>query len=287
MCSHDEERSLHWYCKTCTSILRNLLSTVSRIDQAQQRLESKLDYFIANSESKSNINELVEFSQNKLEVKVNELSHQLHAHVNSTQNKLEDRVQELSHQLKAQATNTRLVRNTVEDAVKLKLQEDKEEEEEISKRKCSVIVHGLPEPSAESSESRLNLDNEMVENLLHKIDLDSVSVDKITRLGKLVDGQDAKPRPVKLTIASEAQKEQVLKQAKNLRKIQEGGMQNVFIHQDLTPLQRQRKKRKLLVQELRRRQADGEQNLILVNWKIVTRNLHTSGQQVTVATTSN
>jgi len=81
----------------------------------------------------------------------------------------------------------------------------------------------------------------MVENLLHKIDLDSVSVDKITRLGKLVDGQDAKPRPVKLTIASEAQKEQVLKQAKNLRKIQEGGMQNVFIHQDLTPLQRQRK----------------------------------------------
>ena len=127
----------------------------------------------------------------------------------------------------------------------------------------------------------------MVENLLHKIDLDSVSVDKITRLGKLVDGQDAKPRPVKLTIASEAQKEQVLKQAKNLRKIQEGGMQNVFIHQDLTPLQRQRKKRKLLVQELRRRQADGEQNLILVNWKIVTRNLHTSGQHVTVATTSN
>ena len=40
LCSHDEERSLHWYCKTCTSILGNLLSTVSRIDQAQQRLES-------------------------------------------------------------------------------------------------------------------------------------------------------------------------------------------------------------------------------------------------------
>jgi len=159
------------------------------------------------------------------------LSHQLHAHVDSTQNKLENTVQELSHQLKAQATDTRLVRNTVEDAVRLKLQEDKEKEEKISKRKCSVIVHGLPEPSAESSESRLNLDNEMVENLLHKIDLDSVSVDKITRLGKLVDGQDAKPRPVKLTIASEAQKEQVLKQAKNLRKIQEGGMQNVFVHQ--------------------------------------------------------
>jgi hypothetical protein len=36
----------------------------------------------------------------------------------------------------------------------------------------------------------------------------------------------------------------------------------VFLHQDLTP--RQRQKRKLLVQEMKKRQGDGEQNLMTV-----------------------
>lgn len=41
------------------------------------------------------------------------------------------------------------------------------------------------------------------------------------------------------------------------------------MHQDLTPKQRQ--KRKELVEELKARQSQGEQNLIILNGKVVQR----------------
>jgi len=50
------------------------------------------------------------------------------------------------------------------------------------------------------------------------------------------------------------------------------GFDRVFIHQDLTPKQRQ--KRKLLVQELKERQSQGERNLMILGDKIVERRMH-------------
>jgi len=48
----------------------------------------------------------------------------------------------------------------------------------------------------------------------------------------------------------------LLKKAKNLREAQEGGWSKVFIHQDLTP--KQREARKPLVAELKERKANGD-----------------------------
>lgn len=269
--NHEDEKSIHWYCKRCTNVLSHLLTTVTRIDEAQKRFESKFDTFMSSFSSKASLPDLMEATQSKMEAKVEEFTEQLQMRVEISQNKLGERVEELSHHLQSHATETRLMRDSVEDAVRIKLQEDKEEEEEINKRKCSVIVHGLAEPSGDTAEARVQSDCDQLENLFHKIELDTISVKHITRLGKRAEEPDAKPRPVKLTVASETHKDDVLKQAKNLRRIKEGGMDKVFIHQDLTPRQRQR--RKLLVQELKDRQQRGEQNLILVNWKIVTKQL--------------
>jgi len=248
-----------------------LLTATGRIEEAQKSFESKFDSFMNSFNNKDDLPNLMEATQTKLEAKVEELTEQLQARVELSQNKLEERVEELSHHVQSHATETRLMRDNVEDAVKMKLQEDKEEEEELNKRKCSIIVHGLAEPSGDTAETRIKSDCDTVEHMFHKVELDTISVEQITRLGKRSDEPDAKPRPVKLTVASETQKGQVLKQAKNLRKIKEGGMDKVFIHQDLTPRQRQR--RKILVQELKDRQQRGEQNLITVNWKIVTRQM--------------
>jgi len=57
--------------------------------------------------------------------------------------------------------------------------------------------------------------------------------------------------------------------SKNLRKTKDRRFEPVFIHQDLTPLQRER--RRQLVQELRQRKEGGETDLIIVKGKIVTR----------------
>jgi hypothetical protein len=81
--------------------------------------------------------------------------------------------------------------------------------------------------------------------------------------------EGVKPRPVKMVMASESQKDKILFQAKNLRTTTQPRFRDIFIHQDLTPLQQQMRHK--LVLELEERQKKGEKNLILVNGKIVTR----------------
>ena len=83
------------------------------------------------------------------------------------------------------------------------------------------------------------------------------------------DDPVANPRSLLLVLASEEQKEMVLKQAKNLRDRKTNGWDKIYIHQDRTPRQRQR--RQQLVQQMRQRQAAGENYLIIVNDRIVIR----------------
>ena len=78
-----------------------------------------------------------------------------------------------------------------------------------------------------------------------------MSVNSIVRLGRRPVGEDTKPRPLKVVLASEDQKDKVLRVSKNL-KYKGDGLEKVFMHQDLTPKQRQ--KRKELVEELKARQ---------------------------------
>ena len=96
-----------------------------------------------------------------------------------------------------------------------------------------------------------------------------MSINKVIRLGKRSTESDAKPRPVKLKLASEEQKHKLLKQTKkNWTKYKEGAFENVFIHQDLTP--NQRKKTARTCEAIKKRQSNGERNLMIANWKIIT-----------------
>jgi len=121
-------------------------------------------------------------------------------------------------------------------------------------------------------------DEDSVINLLHEIQCDDVSANACIRLGKPQDGPEAKPRPIKLVLSSEAQKEKILNRAKNL-KGKSNGLEKVFIHQDLTP--RQREARQQLVKVMKDQQTRGEQNLMIVGDKIVIR------RQKVAATASN
>ena len=252
LCDHDDDRSVCWYCKRCTLVVRTVLVSVAKLEVAQKRMEAKVDRILDAVEDKKGYtwSSVVERSQKQLDEKVETL-------MNIVEEKTVDSVR---------------MHDCVEGAVRSQLQEDKDEEEEIRKRKTSVIIHGLKEPSAEAPEERKQEDEVVIEDLLHKLRSDEVSVSKIIRLGKRPeDSEDieAKPRPIKLELASEEQKDKVLQQAKNMLRNQEGDYKKVFIHQDLTPKQRQ--KRQILVKELKDRQSRGETNLMIANWKIVTR----------------
>ena len=99
--------------------------------------------------------------------------------------------------------------------------------------------------------------------MLHELNCDQVTIKQIIRLGKRPTSNDDKPRPMKLVTESCEDRTSLILQAKNLRTRKEGGWDRVFIHQDLTP--RQREARKLRVQELKQRIAQGETDLILLN----------------------
>jgi len=108
------------------------------------------------------------------------------------------------------------VHSCVEDAVRIKMNMDQQEEEEIKKRRHNVILHGLAESAADCAEDKWSHDESQVLDLLHEIQCDDVSIDKIIRLGKRPEDQSAKPRPLMLVAASEDQKDKILRSAKKL-----------------------------------------------------------------------
>ena len=169
------------------------------------------------------------------------------------------------------------VRDCVEGVVKSKLEEDKYEEQEIEYRKTSVIIHGISESVAETPDDRIDNDLLQVAAMLAELKTPEVKVEKIIRLGKRSpesnsDDDPPKPRPIKAILDSEENKIRVIRNAKNLRRAKEGGWEKVFVHQDLTP--KQREARNLLVQELKARVAQGETDLTIYRGAVVKRRGH-------------
>jgi len=190
--------------------------------------------------------------------------------IDDNQKRVESKVDQIISSVKQQKADDMQLHDCVQQAIHVKLQEDKEEMEEINKRRTNIIIHGLKEPAAPATEDRKAEDEGQIMDMLHQMKCDSISVDSLVRLGRKPDDpQNDKPRPVKIVLASEEQKEKVLRQAKNLRGMRDRGWDRVFIHQDLTP--KQRAKRQQLVKELREREKNGEKSLLIVNGKIVVR----------------
>ena len=175
-------------------------------------------------------------------------------------------------------SRTDTVKDYVEKAVEVKTQESREEIDDRERRKTSIIVHGLPESTSDDKDIRSAGDAELLTNMLEELDCKDVQVMKSIRLGKYTNGMqdttntgssstEPKPRPVKLVLSSENEKNKLLKLSKNLKTIEDGVWRKVFLHQDLTV--KERETRKALVLELKRRVALGEQDLAIINGKIV------------------
>ena len=190
--------------------------------------------------------------------------------VEGTQKRVEEKVDKLMESMEKQRkTESHLVHDCVEEAVRMKLQEDREEAEEVNKRRTSIIIHGMKESDATELEDMKKEDEEEIVNLLHEIKCDDISVQTSYRLGRRDETAGAKPRPMRVIVSSENQKNKVLNFAKNLKHTKHKDLEKVYIHQDLTPKQRQQ--RAALVLEMKQRQSSGETNLIIVNGKIVVR----------------
>ena len=65
--------------------------------------------------------------------------------------------------------------------------EDQREQEEVSRRRCNVIIHGLPQSADGDAENRSREDEDRLTNLLHELKCDEASVSDMIRLGRRSD----------------------------------------------------------------------------------------------------
>ena len=148
------------------------------------------------------------------------------------------------------------------------------EMEERERRKSCVIIHGVMESESDDPSVKRDEDLMLIASMFHEMDCDEVKVEKAFRLGKRLgqvveDGVKKGSRPLKLVLDSEINRKKVLIRAKNLRLKEEGDWVNIVIHQDLTPTERA--ERKQVLEEMNKRRASGEKNLVMFNEKIITR----------------
>ena len=179
---------------------------------------------------------------------------------------VEEEIIKLVETVEKQRADNHDLRDCVQDAVREKLQEDKEELDDIKRRSTNVIIHGLTEAMDTDKDVRQKYDEDALQDILHQISCDEVSVQDTVRLGK-IDSSFEVVRPIKVMLTSEQARNKVLAQAKNLHGNTK--YKNVFIQQDLTV--KQREKRRELVQQLKQRKQNGETNLIIVQDRIVVR----------------
>lgn len=263
--------NLHWFCDKCEQLIVN----PSLVENMHSLFESKMDYVekllmqaLTGLEQKMihRMSQVEDMLQNKADndllVSVDGRLKKMEERpviMEESQNRIEHKVDQLC------TTHYEPVAIAVQGA----LQQDKAEEMEIEKRKKNIIVHGVPESESTSPEQRIEDDLSLLSVMFHEADVENVTVDNVIRLGKKASDATTNPRPMKVVLNTVDNKLTLLRNAKNLRMREEGGWSKVFIHQDLTP--KQREARKPLVAELKERKAKGEKDLIIFNGKVVKR----------------
>jgi len=252
---HDDNPSLLWYCRKCVATTKKMSAMMLTMYEQQQHLEEKVKDLADNFNRK--LDDMTREINKKLDVKDKEQK--------EAGEEGQKRVEEKFDALLKQKSEV----HAVSELVSSKLREDQEQQDEIRRRRMNVIIHGLKESTDADTQNRKKGEEDMIINLLHQIECDDVHVADAFRLGKQQNDPTAKPRALKLILASEEQKMKILKQAKNLKDKKDNGMNRVFIQQDLT--QQQRAKRQQLVKEMQQRIKNGEKDLIIVSDRIVPR----------------
>jgi len=261
LCDHSGNPSLLWYCKKCVVSCKKLTTMMMNVHDNQQQLEDKLTVLSTTMQQK--FDEIAREFNKKLDMK---FQTDIKA-AGEESSRIEKRMEEKVDQLIDTVKNKIDIQDSVGEVVSTKLHEDKEELEEIKRRSTNIVIHGLKESSDEKAEVRMKDDEKLIDELIHSLECDGLSVCNTVRLGRKSTDASAAPRPLRLVLASEEQREKLLKSTKNLKG--KTAWQHVFLHPDLTPAQRE--KRKALVKEMRQRLQQGEKDLIIVNNRIVTR----------------
>jgi len=193
----------------------NLESTVANIQQDISGVASSAKEQQQQTDQKNK--QLESYYNKKVDEMIGKISSQIDAVWSSLNSKLdlqdskdnvvavEEKVNQIIVNLEKQKKDNHVLYDSVQDAINMKLQEDKEESEEMKKWSTSIIIHGLAKSTETDKQARIDSDENLIINVLHEIRCDDVSVQSTVRLGAF-DSNQSKPRPMKVVISSEQQK---------------------------------------------------------------------------------
>jgi hypothetical protein len=130
-----------------------------------------------------------------------------------------------------------------------------EEVEDRHRRRRNLVFSGIPEQTSGSVDERKKADTACVEQILQDLSINDVEPLHVYRVGRPVPG---KSRMLKVQFDDEKNRQNVLRNAKKLRNNTKHN--GVYINPDLTFAQR--RDRKMLMEELKRRRDAGEEVMI-------------------------
>ena len=242
---------VHWYCRKCQE------PAVLAV-QTDMEIKERCDMYMAK------FSERMEALETEVKKKANK----------SVVDKLQTRLDvfEESGEVK---------QRDFEAKMKVTIAEMRNEQVEIERRRANLIIYKQAETEDVGIESGRTADKRTVEGMFRDLQVD-VKARFITRLGKKIEGQD---RPIKVTMTCEADKIRVIDRITELRRsTEEGGkatLRQLHIVADMTATQRL--ERKTLIQELERRRAAGEDDIVIRNNRIVKHSFRGRGQPANVA----
>lgn len=138
----------------------------------------------------------------------------------------------------------------------------KEIELRLSKKE-NVVISGIPESNAGSVQDRITADEAYINCLMEELDIQNVKYKRIERIGKIPTRGS---RLLRVCGLESHKRVDLLKKSKELRNSTQ--YRRVYIHADLTPMQRHQERE--LQNELRDRRASGE-DVVIYRGKIQPR----------------
>lgn len=147
--------------------------------------------------------------------------------------------------------------NSHETSLKPELLTTLSEYNEREKRKNNLIIYGIAENGYL---------NQQLKEIFHSIGVTGIEITNCTRLGNFqAKNNSSKPRPVRIAVKDTAIKRNILSRAKQLRDTRH---KTIYISPDMTF--QEREENRLLLNELKNRQQQGE-NVMIKQGKIVPR----------------
>ena len=145
------------------------------------------------------------------------------------------------------------------------LEDQKEEETLIEKKKANLIIYGMPESSLEDQKEATLADFRK----LQKVYADRVELKKedLTHMARIGIKNNDKIRPIQITLSSQDTRKTLLTKNMNLKLLENNISTNIYVSTDRTKKQREADKE--LRAELKRRKDQGETNLVIRNNRIV------------------